>query len=431
MIARLRSSSLLLFVQFLTISTIYLVSFVPNFFSSIYAEDGSIYVQNALDQSLLETILRTYAGYLDVPARLIGWIVSNFEIHFFPIVIATLVTITMAVLLTLICNSVNSLFLNQTLSFLFAVFLLILPIARFESIGNITNLHFYFFVTAFFVILNYQFTGQSSTFRNVFCLLASLSIPLTLIIFFLYPLRANSSRQWFISWKLDERVKSLKNNPWTYMTLGLMVNLALSRNTISERSPMNTFDLQKSTYLFFERVIGRNIVPFWGHASGSESDSSFTRTFLPNLEIRLLVASAIFFLMTFLIFKEFKKGQVVYVYTLMLVTLYSFSVSILYNLEPRYAIFPGYLVIFLLFLRISTSKKRALIILMFIWMLMLTLTSREETKSRIFAPDWRQTVESASANCAKSGLTTISMQIAPFHTDKSWFLTAPCVNLRD
>ena len=138
-----------------TLIILYMVITVPNFFTSIYAEDGSIYLQDALNTGGLHNLFKTYAGYGDLPARLIAAIVSLFPVSLYPYIYGLLNAFVMLVCITLVYTSIKPIFRKKSLSLLFSSFLLILPIARFESIGNITNLHFFFF-TAYNHSCNYK-----------------------------------------------------------------------------------------------------------------------------------------------------------------------------------------------------------------------------------------------------------------------------------
>ena len=403
---------------------LYMVITVPNFFTSIYAEDGQIYLQDALNTGGLHNLFKTVAGYGDLPARLIAAIVSLFPVSFYPYIYGLLNAFVMLVCTTLVYTSVKPIFRKKSLSLLFSSFLLILPIARFESIGNITNLHFFFFTASTFVFIHFLYFRKSTFYQLFFVLVSALSVPLCVFLFFfmIYGWKENSV--------YIKNPKMILHSPFFYLLIGSIFNFVISWGDTVARAPRNSNSFIKISYLYFDRVVGSSFVPFWGRVSSDDNQIVVSHSLITNLLVRIAISAILMGVLIYLVTRLDQKNRSIASFGIFASLLFSLLVGYFYNLEPRYCIFPSYILVFSFFMYLAKLEKREVDFLIGGLMLLLILNSSSETESRKNSLDWKTQVALASTVCQNSKQKSeIPIRIAPFRPESNWILRIPCDRL--
>ncbi len=407
-----------------TLIIFYMVVTVPNFLTSIYAEDGQIYLQDALNTGGLHNLFKTVAGYGDLPARAIAAIVILFPVSLYPFVYGLLNSFVMLICTYLVYSSVTPIFRKRSLSLLFSSFLLILPIARFESIGNITNLHFFFFTASTFVFIHFLYFKKSTFWQLAFVFVSALSIPLCVFLFF------------FMIYRWREHATYLKDprklllSPFFYLLLGSLFNFVISWGDTVSRTPRNSNSFLKISYLYFDRVVGSSFVPFWGRVSSDNNQILVSHSPITSLVARISISAILLGVLIFLVTRLDQKNRSIASLVIIASLLFSILIGFFYNLEPRYCIFPAYTLVFSLFLYLTSLEKRELDFYIGGVMLLLILNSSSETESRKNSLDWKTQVASASTACQNATpRTQIPIRIAPIRPDANWILRIPCDRL--
>ena len=409
----------------LIISGFYLVITVPNFFTSIYAEDGARYLQDALDSGGLNNIFKTLAGYGDVPARIIAAIASLSPPKWYPISLGILTILVVALCVIVVFDSVLPILKNKSLAYLFSVFLLVLPIARFESLGNVTNLHFYFFTSSAFVILHFLFTKKISIFQGIFVFLAALSVPLTLFLF-VFLLYRGDPRKYF-----SLELKSLLMNPFVILGVGSLINFLVSWGDSSSRAPRSLNSIVKVSYLYLDRIVGSTFTPFWGRVHSDENGIVISNSIINSIGIRLIVATLLFGLLFFLSLKLDKFSRNFALFILGISVLFGVLLGFFFNLEPRYCIFPSYLLAFVFFFIFSSQNKRWPVPILLIYLLLLTINASSDVASRQNSSNWKNQVAIARSECQNDrNLEDVRIRIAPFRAGAYWFMKLPCSTIK-
>lgn len=408
----------------LIISMFYLAMTVPNFFTSIYAEDGQRYMQDSIDTGRFNNIFKTLAGYVDVPARVIAAIASLSPPEWYPISLGILITLTMTLCVIVVFDSVLPILNNRFLAYLFSSFLLVLPIARFESIGNVTNLHFYFFTSAAFILLHFLFTNKISIFQGTFILFSALSVPLTLFLFVFLFYKGNP-RKYF---SLD--LKSMLRNPFIILGIGSLINFLISWGDSSSRTPRSLNSLLKVAYLYLDRVVGSTFIPFWGRVNSDEDGANVSNSIFNSIALRLVVATLIFLLLLLFSLKLKKDSRGFALFLLGISVLFGGLLGLFFNLEPRYCIFPSYILAFAFFFIISLQKNQLPRAILLIYMLLLTTNASGDIVSRQNSSNWKSEVTAARLECQiDRNLTNVKIRIAPFRSDAFWSVRLPCSRL--
>jgi len=299
-----------------------------------------------------------------------------------------------------------------------------LPIARFESIGNVTNLHFYFFTSAAFILLQFLFTNKISIFQGIFILFSALSVPLTLFLFVFMFYKGNP-RKYFI---LD--LKSMLRNPFVILGVGSLINFVISWGDSSSRTPRSLNSLLKVAYLFLDRIIGSTFIPFWGRVYSDEDGARFSNSIFNSIALRLVAATLIFLLLLLFSLKLKKDSRGFALFLLGISVLFGGLLGFFFNLEPRYCIFPSYILAFAFFFIISSQRNQVPGAILLIYLLLLATNASGDIVSRQNSSNWKSEVTAARLECQiDRNQTNVKIRIAPFRSDAFWSVRLPCSRL--
>jgi len=403
---------------------VYLFFTVPNFLTSLYAEDGQVYLQDAFNTGGLNNLFKTVAGYGDLPARAIAAFVSPFPVVFYPYMYGVCTVLVMAVCVRVVYSCVEQVLENRILALYFSIFLVLMPIARFESIGNVTNLHFFFFTASTFVFIQFALLKTSSVGKLLFVFAASLSVPLSIFHFI------------FVFFRWRENLQFLRDpkrfflTPFFFLLVGTMLNFIISWGDTSTRTPTNSNSILKILYLYLDRVVGSAFVPFWGRVSSQGDETVFSNSLFEGTYLRAVISIVILGALVVCTTRLKHKHRGIAFFVLFASILYSFLIGFFYNLEPRYCIFPSYVTTFLLFLYLDSLKIKRLNVYVGMFLLLLALNANSESESRKNAPVWVVQVKTASKACeADPAMKGVSIRTAPFRSNSQWFLVVPCSRL--
>ena len=403
---------------------VYLFFTVPNFLTSLYAEDGQVYLQDAFNTGGLNNLFKTVAGYGDLPARAIAAFVSPFPLILYPYLYGVCTVLVMSVCVRVVYSSVEEVLENRILAFYFSIFLVIMPIARFESIGNVTNLHFFFFTASTFVFIQFALLRTSSVGKLLFVFAAALSVPLSIFHFIFVFFRWRENLQFL------RDPKRFLSTPFFFLLVGTVLNFAISWGDSSTRTPTNSNSILKILYLYLDRVVGSAFVPFWGRVSSQGYETVFSHSLFESAYLRAIISILILGTLLVCTTRLKRKLRAMAFFLLFASILYSFLIGFFYNLEPRYCIFPSYVTAFLLFLYLDSTKTKWLRVYVAIFLLLLALNANSESESRKNAPDWAVQVNTASKTCeADPVIKDVSIRTAPFRSNSQWFLVVPCNRL--
>jgi hypothetical protein len=148
---------------------------------SIWAEDGSVFLQQALDRSFWHTVFEPYAGYLLVFPRLAALVAAALPLAW----AGTVFTLTAAALVVWVAWTVWSfsagLIPSPWLRAALAAVVVLVPTGGIEAVDNVANSHFYLVFGAFWVLLGRARSRGALVSGHALVLLATLTDPLTLV----------------------------------------------------------------------------------------------------------------------------------------------------------------------------------------------------------------------------------------------------------
>ena len=205
------------------------------------------------------------------------------------------------------------------------------------------------------------------------------------------------------------------------LLIGLFVQfLFILARAFGDRTSTGTNSLAKAGYLYLDRVVGSTFVPWWGNVS--KSTISPMPSILPTsiyLVLRALLTLILLLSFALYVLKYRQKSREISV----LITgvflsgvFYWFVVGVLFNPEPRYAIFPSFSLILLVFYfygnldktKNSKLKERVIITLV----LLTWIGSWSPSAHRTEGPNWATEFAKAQAKCSV-GIDKVRIPIIP------------------
>lgn len=384
----------------------------------IYAEDGGIYLQQAIDLPFPRDVFKPYAGYSDITARLLGNFVSIFPVQNYTIVI--LLTVALALTLTgyLLFLSSKDLFPGKAIRIISALGLILLPIGGFESFGNITNLHFYLMSGCLFLILGTTIREKRYYLGSMFIVISCLSTPLMvyylpILMIHYFFLRMN---------RINFRITPYHIALLVGITLQFLFVLTFA---LGDRGSNSNHSFSKTLYLFFDRVIGSSLIPFWGYVSGADLEANSQK-----LLIRGMIAAFTFgiFVLFFVVrYGYLTHRQVLAVSLTVGMIFYWLTIGYFFSPEPRYAIFAGYLFLVAAILIVGNSfegnKKNWAINLMISVIILTWIGSFTPSSLRTVGPTVAEQI-TKSAEVCKSKNAQFHLTLLP--VNGNWKLVLNC-----
>lgn len=161
---------------------------------SLWAEDGAVFLQTALDTSLAEAVAQPYSGYLHLVPRTVAEVIARFPAAWWPaltsLLAATLVSVSAATVYVASGAQLHGRPLRVTL----AALVVLLPSAGHESLNTLAYTHWYLLAAVFWVLLWRPATWWGTAWAGALVLVTGLSTPVLLLLAPLALLRGAISR---------------------------------------------------------------------------------------------------------------------------------------------------------------------------------------------------------------------------------------------
>lgn len=162
----------------------------------LWAEDGAVFLRDALRGPIWHTLAHPYAGYMHLVPRLVAAAVSAF-----PVQQAARLTAAAAALLRVgvalfVFRASSGHLRSPIVRFFLAALVVVLPAAGFEALDNLANIHWFLTFAAFWAILWQPARWWESALAGVVVLTAALTNPLSAVFLPLVVLRAFTGRGW-------------------------------------------------------------------------------------------------------------------------------------------------------------------------------------------------------------------------------------------
>ncbi len=145
--------------------------------NSLWAEDGSIFLQGALTQHFYDVLFNTYAGYLVVVPRLIAEIASHFPLRSAAAVISVLSASVVACSGLIVWKASAGHIANPYLRGTLALLTVLVPVGGLEVVDSASYVSWYMLFAVFWILLWRPATSWGALFASLFIVAAALSNP--------------------------------------------------------------------------------------------------------------------------------------------------------------------------------------------------------------------------------------------------------------
>lgn len=119
--------------------------------NTVLAEDGAVFLTDALNHPIGTTLLRPYEGYLHVVPRLLAAFATAFPLRDAAAVLTTGSALVVSLLALYVWSVSRSVFRTRWARAVVVAFLLLLPTAGYETNASVNNLHWYLDFACFWV----------------------------------------------------------------------------------------------------------------------------------------------------------------------------------------------------------------------------------------------------------------------------------------
>ncbi len=397
---------------------------------NLFAEDGMVHYQQALTFGFIDSLGRHMDGYYVLVPRIIGFIVALAPVSAAALVNFLIVALVVAWMSSTIYLSSETTLRSPLTRLSLAMSVTLLPIVGFESIANSTNLAYLLLCASSVVLLGRQQTSWRRANDVVFVAIAGLNSPLLISLAPLAGLRMWRHR--------SESGRYLPAVVYGWM-FGVVVQLSLDATFArGSRGLGEGRSLQRTIFLFLDRVLGYNFIPFWPWITNESYSGSVSAILIGRALVCLLVA----FLIAFLFFRVARTGlrsgetNRVVAMTLIVFTGGAFWLfaGILFSTEPRYAVFSAFCIIWSVLIAAelvggtragneSRTRRQAFAGIVLL-LLVAFATHWTPSELRRTGPTWSDGLRAAEQVCATTSSSMVPVQILP---DLAyWRVEVPC-----
>jgi hypothetical protein len=399
----------------------------PFIFRKMYAEDGALFLADALKYKFPTDLIEPAAGYSTLIMRIGGRFVSIFPLEFAAIMSGTFTAICLSLLAAGLFKYNNFKSDNFWGRFTLALSFLLLPLASFSAIGNIANLYVYFMTASAVFLYYHEKTKSETVYKSLVLFIAALSLPLTI---FLLPIMIHRI---YLDKKAIGSLKILRSD--VVFVIGLISQFVfIAITSFGERVPNAPQSIFKVVYLYFDRGVGISTIPKWGFISNTNGVIQYENSIeiLQSLQVRMVIALAVLAFLAFTFYRNVSKiprevrSQLGFITTLGF--MYSMLIGLFFNSEPRYMLLTSFLTCWAILLLLDSQGNSKLRFILTNYLIVVFVFGLTASTHRSQGPEWRSELLMARQICAYSeNLENIKIRTLPL--DKTWNVEIPCKNL--
>ena len=405
---------------------------IPTSFNNFWAEDGTFY-QQALTEAFPKDMFSSGGGYIIIISRIIARIVTLGPISYAPFVNEIVVTLILSFFVFRLYTNLDFIIKSKVFKLIISISIFLLPVSSFDVIASGGGLHFQQIFISLVIVLTAREKADIYKLDVLIIVISILSDPLAVII--IAPLFFRHKNTALIFWK-----KKLSTLIVIASAVALQFIMIIRFYSQDNRTISDDKSIVRTSYLFFDRVIGSTFVPHWGRVS---SDTLLAGEITIQLIIRAFIGLAIIATILFFSAAHLRRklpinelhSKATISWLIVLSTIYWFTVGYLFNPEPRYAIFPGlsFLLVVLILLdhaSCTDSAKTQFKVLTYFVLAFSILTwvfSSSPSDRRVIGPDWNSQITKGKLQCAKLNQEYVAIRILP--VDSDWEVKIPCNSL--
>ena len=161
----------------------------------MWAEDGAVFLSDAMHRPFLETVFEPYRGYGHPVPRTMAWVASVLPLEWAALVLSGGAALVLALLAAFVYRA-NEGIRSVSIRVAISVAVIVLPVSGIEVLNNAANLHWFFIFASFWALVWFPSSGWLRLVSAMIVGLASLSNPLTVCLTPAVLLRLALSRGW-------------------------------------------------------------------------------------------------------------------------------------------------------------------------------------------------------------------------------------------
>lgn len=149
---------------------------------TVWAEDGSVFLADALERPLGATLVEPHGGYLHLPPRVAAAAAASLPLEWTAIVLSVAWAVAVALLAVFVYFASSSVFRARSTRAALSLLVALLPAAGSELLGNTINLHFYLVFACFWAFVWRSEASGALTARAAVAGAAALSDPVAAVL---------------------------------------------------------------------------------------------------------------------------------------------------------------------------------------------------------------------------------------------------------
>jgi hypothetical protein len=379
---------------------------------TLYAEDGEIFVTQALHHSIWHTITTPYAGYLHLAPRLITAVVTRGPTAEFALGIALSCAFVVGALSVLVYRATAGHLRSRSLRAALAVTIALLPTAQPEVLGNMANLQWYF-IAASVVVLLWNPTSRVEIALSCGVLfVCALSEPLTVL---LAPIAL--ARVILVPGWRGRAVVTAMASGLVLQFVGMQLGEASREGLHADPNPIRVAG-QATLHVFGRAIFGMRWLPD-GH--------SITRKGLTAIAVAIVAAAAVY------AWRRLPDERALLAMLAITVALTFAGPTIISGVSaPRYAVVAIVTLLTALaivldraLVELPRSQARPIAAAAAALALVVLAANYRLPVPRTAGPRWSAGLTSARADCARDASHDALITIPP-RDDKGWHVLVPC-----
>lgn len=385
-------------------------------FSTLYAEDGTVFYQTAIDGGSLE-LLRGWAGYLHVVPRTMAAVVSVLPAGWAAAAFALFSATTVVALAGYVFVAARGVVEPVAGRLLLAAAFVLIPVGQEEVLLNVANLHWFMMAAAAWAFVDTSERRGQRAAGAAIVLLAALSDPLSVFLVPVALLRVTRAR--FDILRVPAAIA---------LVVGLAVQaVAIVFADIARSGDSETLEPASMAGWFLVRVVGRLFL-------GPEVLDD------PSAASAVLASAVICLPLAVLAVELWRRGRSSLAPVVMLggsgVLSFALTVGIAGKMAPRYAVTPGLLLWSALVVAvcgISVSERRTVPLRAAVAVLAVAVVVGWSTSFRVDnrrgdGPTWVDGLDIAESECLAAGVEAVDVPITPVD-DVGWSVRVDCDDL--
>jgi hypothetical protein len=400
----------------------------PFIFRKLYAEDGALFLVDALNFKFPTDLIEPAAGYSTLIMRIGGRFVSIFPLEYAAFMSGVFAALCLSILAAGLFKYNNFKGNNFWVRFTLALCFLFLPLASFSAVGNIANLYVYFMTASAVFLYYHEKTTGEAIYKSLIVLVAALSLPLSI---FLLPILLHRI---YLDKKAFGSFKVLRSD--LVFIIGVVLQfLFIAITSFGERLPNAPQSIFKAIYLYFDRGIGISTIPKWGFISNANGVVQYENTIevLESLQVRSAIVMVVLASLVLIYFQDLTKFSREVRAQLLVITalgfIFSMLIGLFFNSEPRYMIFTSFLTFWAILLLVDSRDNPRLRLVSTNFLILVIITGLTTSIHRSQGPEWKVELAKARQICVTSkNLEKVEIRTLPM--DAAWAAEIACEKLR-